>query len=70
MVALEIIDQSVPESMKRDLSKDEYLVNVRRFYPKDWSLSEKIEVIVKKNWNLKQFGEVLKTYWFQDLKIE
>eukprot|EP00828_Plagiopyla_frontata_P045231 TRINITY_DN7679_c0_g2_i2.p1 TRINITY_DN7679_c0_g2~~TRINITY_DN7679_c0_g2_i2.p1 ORF type:complete len:535 (-),score=108.87 TRINITY_DN7679_c0_g2_i2:64-1668(-) len=70
LVALEIIDQSVPESMKRDLSKDEYLVNVRRFYPKDWSLSEKIEVIVKKNWNLKQFGEVLKTYWFQDLKIE
>ena len=39
--------------MKRELIKDEYLVNVRRFYPKDWSLSEKIEVIVKKNWNLK-----------------
>ena len=39
--------------MKRNLTKDEYLVNIRRFYPKDWSLSDKIELIINKHWNFK-----------------
>ena len=53
MVALEIINPTASESVKRELNKDEFLVSIKRFFPKDWSLSERIDVIVKKNWNLR-----------------